>query len=165
MKQVAEKVSLPNQIRPGPNAGFLGWLLVAIQTVLAEFGRRINLTVPKDGSELIQMTSYDSVDVLTTSDKHNLDVGYYSFVRYNLAGGSLSLTGVADGVGPEGSGGRILTILNVTTADRTLTVTHEDVNSLEPNRFRLPRGFDVAISPDMAMSFWYDLTSLRWRVA
>ncbi len=43
-------------------------------------------------------------------------------------------------------------------------VGHEDAGSAAANRFKLPRGFGITIAPEMAAVFWYDPTSLRWRV-
>ena len=74
MKQVTERSTLPNQIAQGPNSDFLRFLLVALQTVIGEIGRRLNLTAPKDGSELQQMVSLDSVDFAVSGDVDDADI-------------------------------------------------------------------------------------------
>ncbi len=164
MNRVPERPQLPNQTGSGPHQAFLGWLAVALQTLIAELARRLNLTAPKDGSELQKMTSYDSAAYAMTGDVDDADVGYYTIAKFVLTGGSWSLGGVANGAGQEGVGGRVLTILNASATELDLTVNHEDAGSAAANRFLLPRGFSVTIGQYMAMSFWYDLAALRWRV-
>ncbi len=164
MQQVAERTALPNQIQPGENATFLGWLIVALQTVLAEFGRRINLTAPKDGSEPVQMVSYSSIDLAMAADLDDGDPGYYAVVRVDVSGDNRILSGLVDGLAQEGVGGRVVTLMNVSTGAFNLLVTHEDGGSAAGNQFTLPRGLAASIAPEMAMTFWYDPTSLKWRV-
>lgn len=164
MNPVNEKVALPNQTGPGPHQSFLGFLLVALQTTLAESGRRLNQTAPKDGSELQQMSSYDSVDFAMAANTDNADIGYYTIARVTLSGGSYDLTGILDGAGQEGVGGRLLRIINTSASALTLTLKH-DATSAAANRFYLPGGGDYAVAQYEAAQLWYDLASLRWRVA
>jgi len=163
VNRVPEKVALPNAIRPDPNAGFLSFLLVALQVALADLGRRLNLTAPKDGSEPTQMVSYSSVDLTIAADLDNGDPGYFAVVRCNVTGAERRLSGLVDGLAQEAEGGRVVTIMNV-SATFNLIVGHEDTGSTDINRFKLPRALDIAIYPEMATTFWYDASTLRWRV-
>jgi len=163
VNRVPERVALPNAIQPGPNSGFLGFLLVALQAFVAEIARRLNLVAPKDGSEPIQMVSYDSVDLTVDADLDDGDPGYYAVVRCDVTGADRTISGLVDGLGQESEGGRVVTLMNV-SATYTLIVSHQDAGSLDANRFKLPRGFGVSIAPEMAVTFWYDPTDLRWRV-
>lgn len=164
MKQVVEQFRAPNAIEPGPNATFLGFLLVNLNQLLGEMARRVNLTAPKDGSELQQMTSYDSVDYAVTGNVDNADFGYYTVIRCTLTGGSYDLTGVANGAGQEGVGGRLLRIVNTSATGLNLTLKH-DATSTAGNRFYLTSGADLVVPQFGSAQLWYDLASLRWRTA
>ena len=163
MNPVVEGAPLPVHPGAGPHASFLGSLIVALRALLAELSRRINSTAPKDGSELQTMTSYDAVDFPTvTGDVHNADVGYYTIAKFTLTGGDHSLTGIADGAGPEGAGGRFLLVMNV-SSDKLL-LQREDANSDAENRMLLPYA-TIAVGQNSAVQLWYDLAALRWRLA
>jgi hypothetical protein len=164
MNRVVEQFRAPNAIQPGPNQGFLAYLLVGLQNFLSEIARRVNQTTPKDGSELAQMVSLDSTTLNITADLDDASPGYYSVVRCVLDA-AWSLGGIVDGAGQEGVGGRVVTLVNASATDLTLTINHEDTGSAVANRFLLPRGLGVSLGQYMAMTFWYDLESLRWRVA
>jgi hypothetical protein len=138
---------------------------MAMSAILAESGFRLNRTAPKDGSELQQMTSYDSVDYAVSGNVNNADFGYYTFARFTLTGGSYDLTGIADGAGQEGLGGRLLRIVNTSASGLTLTLKHEDGSSISQNRFWLPGSGDYEVAQHETVQLWYDMTSYRWRVA
>jgi hypothetical protein len=166
LDKVSESVQLPTTIAPGPNTPFLLQLILALRRELAQLAHRVNEVLPKDGSELTRMLSLDSVTFPEmTGDVDDADTGYYSLVKFVLTGSGHTLSGIVGGSGQEGVGGRMITLVNASASDLTLTVSHEDVGSATANQFRLPRGFDVAIGKDMAMTFWYDPEELRWRVA
>jgi hypothetical protein len=139
-------------------------LVVAVRESLAESARRNNETTPKDGSELQQMSSYDSVDYAIAANTDDADLGYYTVARCTLSGGSYDLTGVADGGGQESVGGRLLRLINTSASALTLTLKH-DQTSAAANRFYLPGGGDYAVAQYEAVQLWYDIASLRWRVA
>ena len=76
----------------------------------------------------------------------------------NAAGSDL--TGIAGG-----SKGRMLKILNVTTAGAfNLTLKNEDAASGSGNRILTPGGADVVIAQNGSVDLFYDSTSSRWRV-
>jgi hypothetical protein len=164
LNQVVEQFRAPNAIEPGPQSAFLRSLLVGLQLSFAEMARRVNLTSPKDGSELQRMSSYDSVDFAMAANADDADIGYYTIARVTLSGGSHDLTGIADGAGQEGAGGRLLRIINTSASALTLTLKH-DTTSTAGNRFYLPGGGDYTVAQYEAAQLWYDLASLRWRVA
>lgn len=164
MNPVVEQFRAPNQTGPGPHQVFLNWLLVGLQTAIAEIARRLNQTAPKDGSELQRMVSLEPADFTVSANVNNADPGYFAVIRCDVTGADRTLSGLVDGAGQEAVGGRTVTLMNVGTGGFDLIVSHEDTNSLVGNRFKLPRGFGVTIAPEMAMMFWYDLKSLRWRV-
>jgi hypothetical protein len=137
---------------------------MALSAIMAESGFRLNRVAPKDGSELQQMTSYDSVDYAVSGNVDDADFGYYTVVRCTLTGGSHNLTGIADGAGQEGLGGRLLRIINTSATGLTLTLMH-DTDSTAANRFYLASGNDLAVPQFGAVQLWYDVASLRWRVA
>jgi hypothetical protein len=136
---------------------------MVLQAFLAEIARRLNLTAPKDGSEPVQMVSYGSVDFAVSGDVNNADPGYYAVVRCDVTGADRTISGLVDGLGQEGEGGRVVTLMNVSST-YNLIVGHEDVGSTAANRFKLPRGYDISIAPEMATTFWYDSSDSRWRV-
>jgi hypothetical protein len=136
---------------------------MALSALIAESGFRVNRTTPKDGSELQQMSSYDSVVFPTmTGDVDDADVGYYGVARFALTGGDHSLTGIANGAGPEGVGGRLLRIIN--TSAPTLNLAHQAAGSDEINRFILPSN-PYPIDQNETVQLWYDIAALRWRLA
>ena len=137
---------------------------MAMSAILAESGFRLNRVAPKDGSELQQMTSYDSVDYAVSGNVDNADFGYYTIVRCTLTGGSHNLTGIIDGAGQEGLGGRLLRIINTSASGLDLTLVH-DATSTAANRFYLASGANLIVPQFGAVQLWYDLASLRWRVA
>jgi hypothetical protein len=137
---------------------------MALSAIMAESGFRLNRVAPKDGSELQQMTSYESTDYAVSGNVDDADFGYYTIVRCTLTGGAHDLTGIADGAGQEGLGGRILRIINTSASGLTLTLKH-DATSTAANRFYLPAGGDYGVAQYEAVQLWYDLASLRWRVA
>ena len=163
MNRVAERVQLPNQTGPGPHQTWANWLMVALQTFIAEIARRLNLCAPKDGSELVQMTSLDKVVFAISGDVNNADPGYYSVVKCVLTGADRTLTGIVDGAGQEDVGGRVLTLVNASATALNLIVAHENGSSSAANRFLLPRSLPVSIAQYMSMTFWYDLDDSRWR--
>jgi len=137
---------------------------VALRRLLAELSRRINSTAPKDGSELQTMTAYDAVDFPTvTGDVDDAAVGFYTIAKFTLTGGDHSLTGIANGAGPEGAGGRFLLVLNVSAGSEKLLLQHEDAGSVAANQMLLPYS-SIAIGPNSAVQLWYDLAALRWRL-
>jgi hypothetical protein len=137
---------------------------MALSAILAESGFRLNRVAPKDGSELQQMTSYDSVDYAVSGNVDDADFGYYTVVRCTLTGGSYNLTGIANGAGQEGLGGRLLRIINTSASALGLTLLH-DATSTAANRFYLSGGDDLLVPQFGAVQLWYDIASLRWRVA
>jgi hypothetical protein len=164
VKQVVEQFRAPNAIEPGPNASLLGFLLVNLQQFLAEMARRVNTTAPKDGSEPTQMVSYSSVDLTVGGDLDDGDPGYYAVVRCNVTGANRTLSGLVDGLAQEGVGGRIVSLMNVGTGGFDLIVAHEDAGSAEGNRFKLPGAADINIADEEVKRFWYDPTTLKWRM-
>jgi len=71
-----------------------------------------------------------------------------------------NLTGI---VPPAATGQRTFVLLaNVST--HTLTLKH-DTTSTAANRFYCPGDLDVPLAKDTAVLLWYDLTTLRWRLA
>jgi hypothetical protein len=79
-------------------------------------------------------------------------------IRQDLTGAA-NLTGLA-----TGAQNRIVTIFNVSTVQaRTLTLNHENAGSAAANRFSLPNGLDWIIPIGGCGTFWYDITSSRWR--
>ncbi len=163
MNRVAESSPLPLSPGAGPHVSFLGSLVVAVRRLVAELAYRLNMTAPKDGSEPVQMVSYSSVDLTIAADLDDGDPGYYAVVRCNVTGADRTISGLVDGLGQEGEGGRVARLMNV-SATYSLIVGHEDAGSVAANRFKLPRGLGVTIAPEMSMAFWYDPTTLRWRV-
>ncbi len=164
MRKVIESAPLPAHFGSGPWAAPLGSLVVAVRAALEEGARRNNETTPKDGSELQQMTSYGSVDYAVSGNVDDADFGYYTIVRCTLTGGSHNLTGVADGAGQEGVGGRLLRIINTSATALNLTLVH-DATSAAANRFYLASGANLVVPQFGAAQLWYDLASLRWRLA
>lgn len=164
MQKLVEQFRAPNAIGPGPHQTFLRFLLVSIQQTVSEMARRSNLTAPKDGSEPQQMVSLDFVTLNFAADIDDADPGYFAVIKCVLTGAGRTLSGLINGAGQEGVGGRMVTLMNTSATALTLTVSHEDVGSLAANRFLLPGGAGVAIAQDAATSFWYDLAALRWRV-
>ncbi len=163
MNRVIESTPMPLSPGAGPHAPFLGSFVVAVRRVVSEIGYRLNKTAPKDGSEPVQMVSYGSVDLTIAADLDDGDPGYYAVVRCSVTGADRTISGLVNGLGQEGEGGRVVTLMNV-SATYSLIVGHEDAGSAAANRFKLPRGFGITIAPEMAAVFWYDPTSLRWRV-
>jgi hypothetical protein len=131
--------------------------------MFGEYGRRINLTAPKDGSEPAQMVSYGSVDLTVAADVDDADPGYYAVVRCNVTGAHRTISGLVDGLGQEGEGGRVVTLMNV-SATYNLVVAHEDSGSAAANQFTLPSGLDITLTPGMSTTLWYDSADSRWRV-
>jgi hypothetical protein len=166
LDKVSESSQLPSGIQPGPHTAFLTQLIVSLRRELSVLAHRVNEVLPKDGSEPQRMISVDCVDFPEMSaDVDNADPGFYSRVKFTLTGGAHTLSGVADGAGQEGVGGRLITLVNTSATALTLTVAHADVGSDAANRFLLPAEGDVDIDQDESMTFWYDLAALRWRVA
>lgn len=164
MRPLVEQAPLPHSVEQGPQRGFLGTLIRFLATYLTEMAYRINKTAPKDGSELQQMVSYDSMSFPTVSaDVHDADVGYYTVAKFTLTGSDHSLTGIANGAGQEGAGGRVLWLVNITGSALNLLVQHDNAGSLVANRILLPHG-TVALMPNSAVQLWYDLSALRWRL-
>ncbi len=165
MNRVVVGAPLPVHPGAGPHAPFLSSLVVAVRRMVAELSYRLNMTAPKDGSELQQMTSYDAVDFPTvTGDVDDADVGYYTIAKFALTGGDHSLTGIANGAGPEGAGGRFLLVMNVSAGSDKLLLQHGDVGSDVENRLLLPYA-TIAVGQNSAVQLWYDLAALRWRLA
>lgn len=165
MDRVLGTGRLPGLPEEGPHRKFLNWLLVAIQSFVAEIAFRLNEAIPKDGSELQQMSSLAATTPADISaDEDNADFGFFAVIRITVTGADRALSGIINGSGPEGAGGRVITLMNV-GAGNNLIVSHEDGGSSAANQFTLPRGFSVSIAPNMSMTFWYDLTDTKWRVA
>jgi hypothetical protein len=74
------------------------------------------------------------------------------------------LTGIANGAGQEGLGGRLLRIINTSTEGRTLNLIHGSTSSTDINRMLLP-STPYAISKNETVQLWYDPTEPRWRLA
>jgi hypothetical protein len=132
--------------------------------MLAEAFYRLNKCAPKDGSELVRMNSLEPVTFAMSGDVNDGDPGYYTIVKCVLTGSDRTLTGLVDGAGQEGAGGRIITLVNASASALTLTLTHEDNSSDAANRLLLPRGLPIAVAQYMSLTLWYDLAALRWRV-
>jgi hypothetical protein len=139
--------------------------VVALRESLAEGARRNNETTPKDGSELQQMSAYDSVAFPTvTGDVDDADVGYYGVARFTLTGSNHDLTGIANGAGQEGVGGRLLRIINTSASGLDLDLRHEHADSVVANRFILPSD-PYPVAQNETAQLWYDIAALRWRLA
>ena len=165
MNPVPEQTLLPHGIERGVQQGFLTALMRALAMTLQEFAYRINQTAPKDGSELVTMTSYDSYSYPSISgDVDNAGMGYYTVVLLTLASGPHSLTGIANGAGKDGAGGRLLKLINVSSSANSLIVKHEDAGSDAENRILLPYA-GVSLDRRASMTLWYDLSAERWRLA
>ena len=165
MNPLPEQTLLPHGIERGVQQGFLGALLQALMRTFTEITYRLNQTAPKDGSELAKMTSYDSYSYPSISgDVHNADMGYYTVILLTLASGPHDLTGIANGAGQEGAGGRLLKLINVSASANSLIVLDDDANSDVENRILLPYA-GVSLDQYASMTLWYDLAALRWRLA
>jgi hypothetical protein len=138
--------------------------VVAVREALATSARRNNETTPKDGSELQQMTSYDSVAFPVTGDVDDADIGYYAIARFALTGGDHDLTGIADGAGQEGLGGRLLRVINASATGLDLNLRHQHLDSADYNRLILPSD-PYAVAQSTTAQLWYDMAVLRWRLA
>ena len=117
-------------------------------------GNRANATVPKDGSEAIDMIRFGYLDQPLTGSANDLDIGGYSVVRFDLDG-DYNLTGIA------AEEGRFLLLVNV-SASNTLTLLSEDSGSAAANQLLLS-GASVAIAPDGTAILWYDPVVEKWR--
>lgn len=164
MDRVTEAFQLPIVTDQGPQARFLAALLVTLRTTLSGFFYRLNECTPKDGSEPQTMLSLGSVIFNMSGDVNDADPGYYTLVKCVLTGADRTMSGIANGAGQEGVGGRIVKLVNASESALTLTLTHEDTNSTAANRFLLPRSLPIAIAQYMTVELWYDLAALRWRV-
>jgi hypothetical protein len=164
VQKVIESAPLPAHFGSGPWAPGLSALVVAMREALAANARRNNETAPKDGSELQQMTSYDSVDYAMSGNVNNADFGYYTVVRCTLTSGDYDLTGIANGAGQDAVGGRLLRIINTSTEDRTINVIHGSASSTDINRILLP-STPYAVARNETVQLWYDIAALRWRLA
>jgi len=166
MKRVLEQPPLPTGIEAGAQRAYLSNLARSLAQHLGAVGTRANQSVPKDGSEPQRMVSYEASDFPTiTADVHDADLGYYAVARVVLSGGSFDLTGIADGAGQEGAGGRVQRIINASASALTLTLKHENAGSVAENRMLLPSAADYPIPQFAAACLWYDLDASRWRIS
>ena len=80
-------------------------------------------------------------------------------VRQDLSAAA-SLTGLA-----TGAANRVVTVFNIATAVASvLTINHLNGGSIAANQFLLPNGQDWHIPVGGASTFWYDVTSAKWRL-
>ncbi len=86
-------------------------------------------------------------------------IGTATVLRLSTSGGTQNIGGIAAGTNAH----RILRIVNLGPDD--ITLTHEDVGSIAQNRFALPGNTTVTLTVNATKMLWFDLSSLRWRVA
>jgi hypothetical protein len=99
---------------------------------------------------------YNPVDALDPT----LDLSGARFLRQPLSGAA-SLTGL---LAPNAfNDGQHVTIRNL-DAVLTLTLNHENGGSLAANRFNLPGGVSLVITPFGSADLWHDPLSNRWVV-
>lgn len=79
---------------------------------------------------------------------------------------ALSIDATADvditGLATDGTG-RLLPIISRSIAN-SITLKHEDALSAASNRFRLPGGVDLVLTPTGGALAWYSFAEMRWRV-
>lgn len=96
-----------------------------------------------------------------TGDENNYNPSGWTpsiyVLRLEASGADRTLTGLAGG-----SRGRLALLLNVGSANDVI-LANQDTGSDEANRFLLPGGNDLAISPDEGTVIWWDVDSERWR--
>ncbi len=122
---------------------------------LTAAGDRANATAPKDGSELVEMVTFDHLEYSMTANTDNADMDGYSVVRLD-SDGAYDLTGIVAGEG------RRLVLINVSSSIITLK---DNVTSTAANRFRFSSGggADVSLAAESSVELWYDSVTERWR--
>jgi hypothetical protein len=115
-------------------------------------GDRANATSPKDGSEFLQMVTFDHLEHAMTASENNVDLDDYSVVRLD-SDGAYDITGLVAG------DGRRLLIINVSAF--TITLEDQDVLSTDVNRLRL--GAPHLLLAEASVELWYDSVTNRWR--
>jgi hypothetical protein len=99
---------------------------------------------------------YAPVDALNPTQ----DLSQCRVVRQDLSGAA-NLTGL---VAPNAfNRGQRICIRNLNAA-LSLTLNHENVGSAAGNRFNLPGGASLVLTPFSSVDLWYDPLSLRWVV-
>lgn len=76
----------------------------------------------------------------------------------------MTASGVITGLVATSDGNRQRLGNITTTAARTLTLNHEDVNSTAANRFNCPNQANYVLSPGEWVELVYENTAQRWRV-
>lgn len=150
--QVEERAFLPAVSLPA--------LAQALQSLLGRYGVRANQTVPKDGSELVDMNALAHVTVpQLVANTNDLDLGSQISVARLSTDASRNLTGITDGATNAPGEGRTLTLINVGSFD--LVLIHQSGLSAAGNRFAI--GANITLVPDDGISLFYDVNDLRWR--
>lgn len=83
-------------------------------------------------------------------------IGTASVGRLSADVAGSTLTGIVAPADPT-----YLVIVNISA--NTLTITHQDTNSTAANRFLTATGASLTLTQDDTATFWYDLTTQRWR--
>ncbi len=137
-------------------------LVKALYQIFTESGTRLNVVIPKDGSELTDMQSFSYVTpAQITANQNDYDLGEPKTIARLSTDASRNITGITDGASNEAGEGRVLVIINVGSFN--IVLTHQDAASAAANRFAI--NANLTLLPDQAVKLWYDINDLRWRLA
>lgn len=85
-----------------------------------------------------------------------------SIMRMDASTTGIDISGIA---APTSGLSKLLTITHIgTTAANVLTFLHQSTNSVAANRFVLPSAASVVLTIGTTVTFFYDVTSTRWRL-
>lgn len=107
--------------------------------------------IPSDGFQVV------SANVGANTNNYQSSISEIANIFRLNPSGAFNLTGI---VALRLRGGAEITIIN-TSASNTLTIKTEDANSTAANRFLM--NADLALLPNAAAKFKYDVVSSRWR--
>lgn len=103
-------------------------------------------------------TAVSSPSNLTVSQNNwSGGIGARRTIRVSANAG-LSITGLSIGQ----TAGQKVRLANVSS--NAITLPHESGSSTDVNRFRCPGAANFSLLPDACVGWWYDGTSLRWRL-
>ena len=132
---------------------------------LGRIGVRTNLQVPKDGSEVVEQLSYTrKIHPNMTADQLNLPIedGFAFFTL--TTNNNRVIHGIEGGTTNDPGEGRVIHFSNAQTSPvRTVTFIHLSGIAIQANRILLPDGISLTLLAGESATFFYDVTSLRWR--